>query len=148
MARGWYGNREKHSLASRGIRVSESRDKYDGVMPYHKTIAGLKFTLKNSGKYTAKINMPIYLTEEEVMEMIYDEKIRREYDSINEIRIKDLKDFIFNRYSGAYELTYKDGSDLEKLEDDEEWQLMKRRINEQTIENKRIIDKARSSKDE
>jgi len=138
MNRGWHGNKQKHSLASRGIKISDSKKNFKGV-PYHKNIAGVKFTLRKSGRYYAEINIPIKLTEEDIMQMIYQAKLEREVDSINDLDIKDLKKFIEYRYDGAYELAYLDGSDLDRLDDDEDWQEVKRKINEQTERNIKII---------
>lgn len=138
MTKGWYGNKHKHALASRGIKTSESRKTYNG-MPYHKTIGGLKFTLKNDGKYTAKINMPISVTEEEALFYIFlNDKNRLRSDDI-----EDLKEHIIRKYKDAEEFNWtEDNNEVEDSDSHYEWKKIKQNIEEQTEKNKEIIKQA------
>lgn len=145
--KGWYGNKQAHSLASRGIKVSESKKNFKGV-PYHKNIAGVKFELRTTGRYWAKINVPVSLTEEDAIYLYYFWKeVVPKYEDYREGEdVKDFKKFVEDLYQDSY--YYNIESKLSGMEydrdDDEKWQDIKRKIDVQTGRNLEIIKELNS----
>lgn len=144
MTKGWFGNKQAHSLASRGIKTSESRKTYNG-MPHHKTIGGVKFNLRTTGRYWTKINITLSLTEEDAMFLYYFYgKYLEEAREREEKDVKDFKEFLKSVYDNSEYYYYEMMRDEYSFDDDDDegWQEIKKNIDKQTKRNLEIIKEA------